>query len=425
MRSISLLLASVTLVLAACASEHRIVLDGGPAPTDDLQVQMNVERDLGRTPPVIGNHVDLLLDGTEALPAMFKDLSRAHDSINLEYFTFDDVRAGGQTLGGVLIDRLNHGVAVAIIYDAYGSPATPAAFLERLAQAGAAITIFNPNPFARGRLDSPNNRDHRKVMVIDGRIAFVGGINLDHVYENPASSGDGGGDAAHAFWRDTAIRITGPAVAGLQRGFFDTWTKQKGRSLPSREWFPALSAQGNGTVRILASEPADDKPLYYLWLLNAVHAARRSISLTTGYFVPTHQEREELVKAARRGVRVRLVVPAHGDSDDAIAAGRAAYDDLLEAGVKIYEVQTAVLHSKFAVIDGVWMTIGSSNFDRRSAVFNNEIDAIVLGPDASGGEAVIEQNIAMSKEIDLRTWRDRPFGERWHEWRARLWEFQL
>jgi cardiolipin synthase len=178
-------------------------------------------------------------------------------------------------------------------------------------------------------------------------------------------------------------------------------------------------------VRLLASEPGDDHPLYYVWLLRALHAARRSISLSTGYFVPTHQEREELIHAARRGVQVRLVLPSTGDSDDSIAVGRASYGDLLAAGVNIYEMQNAVLHSKFVIIDDVWMAIGSSNFDRRSAVFNNEIDAIVLGKRVADGEAMFRQDIAMSKEITPRAWRSRSMAERWSEWRARFWAFLL
>jgi cardiolipin synthase len=141
--------------------------------------------------------------------------------------------------------------------------------------------------------------------------------------------------------------------------------------------------------------------------------------------VPTHQEREELANAARRGVRVSLVLPGRSDSDESIANARAAYGDLLAAGVKIYEVQNAVLHSKFVIIDGVWMAVGSSNFDRRSAVFNNEIDAIVLGKRVADGEAMFEQDIAMSKEITLAAWRSRPIAERWREWRARFWAFLL
>jgi cardiolipin synthase len=232
-------------------------------------------------------------------------------------------------------------------------------------------------------------------------------------------------DPEHAYWRDTAARIDGPAVARLQRVFFDTWSKQNGAALPRRNWYPPLKPTGDQTIRILASAPNDDRPLYYAWLLRAFHAARHDITLSTGYFVPTHQERQELARAARRGVRVRLVLPSTSDSTEALAAGHAAYGDLLQAGVEIYEVQHMVLHSKFVVIDGVWMAIGSSNFDRRSVVFNNEIDAIVLGSAAARGQAVLDQDIALSKRIDLRTWRARPLAERMHEWRARLWEFLL
>jgi cardiolipin synthase len=422
MGSIWRLFVVLCILLAGCASERQVALGDGTASSDDLQAQREVQQSIDRVPPVNGNRVELLRDGAAAFPAMFAAMRHAKDSINLEYYTFDDVRSGGQTLGDVLVDRLRHGVAISIIYDAYGSNATPRAFIDRLAQAGAVMIAFNPNPLARGKLDSPNDRDHRKIMVVDGRIAFTGGINLDHVYENAPATG---ADPDHPYWRDTAVRITGPVVADLQRIFFDIWEKQKGPPLPPRHWFPAPAATGDETIRTLASEPGDGQPLYYVWQLNALHAARHSIGLSTGFFVPTHQEREELAKASRRGVRVRLVLPSHGDSEDSIAAGRATYGDLLEAGVTIYEVHNAVLHSKFVIIDGVWMAIGSSNFDHRSAMFNNEIDAVVLGSGVAEGEALLDQDIAMSKEVSLQTWRARSLGERLREWRARLWEFLL
>jgi cardiolipin synthase len=426
MGSIGRFLFLLCILLTGCASERQVVLGfSGSASPDDLQVQREVQQAIDQAPPVNGNRVDLLRDGPQAFPAMFEAMRHAKDSINLEFYTFGDIRSGSRTLGDVLVDRLRHGVAVSIIYDAFGSNATPSDFIARLAQAGAVMAEFNPGPLARGKLDSPNDRDHRKLIVVDGRIGFMGGINFDHVYENPAPPGAAPADPDRAYWRDTSVRMTGPVVADLQRVFFDTWTKQKGPPLPPRNWFPALVPTDDETVRILASQPGDDQPLYYVWLLHALRAARRSISLSTGYFVPTHQEREELARAARRGVHVRLVLPGRGDSDEAIAAGRAAYGDLLEAGVKIYEVQNAVLHSKFVIIDGIWMAIGSSNFDRRSAVFNNEIDAIVLGSRVADGEALLDQDIGLSKEIDLQTWRSRPMGERWHEWRARLWQFLL
>jgi len=425
MGSIGRCLHVLCILLGGCATERQVVLGAGSAPPDDLQVQRQVQQDIDQTAPVNGNRVDLLRDGVQAFPAMFAAMRHARDSINLEFFTFDDVRSDGETLGNVLMDRLRHGVSVSIIYDAYGSNTTPPAFLQRLAAAGAVMVAFNPNPLARGKLDNPNDRDHRKIMIVDGRAGFLGGINFDHVYENPSAAGAVPGDTDHSYWRDTSVRITGPAVADLQRVFLSTWAKQNGPRLPPRDWIPRLVPTDDETVRILASEPGGDHPLYYVWLLHALRAARRSISLSTGYFVPSNQEREELAKAARRGVSVRLVLPGRGDSDAAIAAGRAAYGDLLEAGVKIYEVRNAVLHSKFVIIDGVWMAIGSSNFDHRSAMFNNEIDAIVLGSRVADGEALFNQDVAMSNEIDLRTWRSRPLDERFREWRARLLEFLL
>jgi cardiolipin synthase len=424
MHSLAAAALAMTLAIAGCASERQVILDAGSGTADELQAQLELLQTIDQTPPVGGNRVTLLRDGGEAFPAMFAAMAAAKDSINLEYYTFDDVRSGGRALADILLDRLSDGVSVNVIYDAFGSNATAPEFLDRLRQAGAVLTAFNPNPLAHGHLDNPNDRDHRKIMVVDGRIAFVGGINLDHVYENPVMSG-AVDDPARSYWRDTVARIEGPVVADLQRVFLDTWTHQKGVPLPPRNWFPAVAPTGNQTVRILASSPGDDQPLFYISLLRAMRAARHSIGMSTGYFVPTPQVREELVGAVRRGVQVRLLLPSRSDSADALAAGRAAYDDLLDAGIKIYEVQNAVLHSKFVVIDGVWLAIGSSNIDRRSVVFNNEVDAVVLGPRAVEGDTLLDKDVADAKEIDLKTWRSRPVSDRLHELRVKLWEFLL
>ena len=235
-------------VLSGCATEHQVALGSGSAPLDDLQVQRAVQRDIDRMPPVDGNRVDLLRDGAQAFPAMFAAMRHARDSINLEFYTFDDVRSGGQTLGDVLVDRLRHGVAVSIIYDAFGSGATPRAFLDRLAQAGAVLVAYNADPLVHGPFDSLNDRDHRKLIVIDGRTGFMGGINLDHVYENPPRAGPWPAIPIMRYWRDTSVRLTGPVVADLQRVFFNTWARQHGPPLPHRDWFPLLTATDEETV---------------------------------------------------------------------------------------------------------------------------------------------------------------------------------
>jgi cardiolipin synthase len=180
------------------------------------------------------------------------------------------------------------------------------------------------------------------------------------------------------------------------------------------------------TVRIIGSAPGEQRPLYYLSLEQAIRAANQRIWLSSGYFVPPHQEREDLAKAARRSVDLRLLLPSHTDVESAVSAGRAAYGDLLEAGARIFEMQTAVLHSKLAVVDGVWTAIGSSNLDRRSVVFNNEVDAIILGADtAAQVEAVLQRDMAASAPVTLEAWERRPMHERMNEWEARLWEYWM
>lgn len=274
---------------------------------------------------------------------------------------------------------------------------------------------------------SPNDRDHRKIMVVDGHIGFVGGINLSHTYENPPSAGvPPNGDTDHAYWRDTAMEIRGPAVAELQKLFFDTWHKQHGDPAAAANYFPVIPREGVQTARIIGSAPGDERPLYFISLEQAVRSARQRIWLSTGYFVPPHQEREDLGKPARRSVDVSIVVPSHSEVEAAVYAGRAAYGDLLQDGAHIFEMRTAVLHSKLATVDGVWTAIGSSNLDRRSVVFNNDVDAIVLGADtASQVETLLRQDMAMSAPVSLQAWEHRPIGERLDELKARLWQYWM
>jgi cardiolipin synthase len=287
---------------------------------------------------------------------------------------------------------------------------------------------YNPlNPFAVRIGWSPNDRDHRKIAVIDGRIGFTGGVNLDTAYENPPSAGiPPDHDTRKAYWRDIAIRIEGPAVAELQKLFFGTWREQKAPPADPANYFPPLPRQGVQTIRIIGSSPGDKQPLYYASLLTAMKAARRRVWLCSGYFVPPHQEREELAKIARAGLDVRIIAPAFSDVQSAVYAARAAYGDLLEAGARIYEMRDAVVHAKLAVVDDTWTVVGSSNLDRRSVVFNNEVDAVILGHDtAAQVEAVLRGYMEAAHEVDLSRWEHRSIGERMDEWEARVWQYWM
>ena len=416
---------AVAAVLQACAAVPNADTYLDP---DPLQRHYALQKALSESPLVFGNETRLLRDGSEALPAMFRAMQQAHDHINLEYFIFEDVAVGPLRLSDLLISKLGHGVAVNIIYDAYGSRDTPLGLFDLLHRAGARIVVFNPiNPIAALTGHSPNDRDHRKIMIVDGSTGFLGGINLAREYQNPPSAGfPADGDARHAYWRDTAVEIRGPAVAELQQLFFNTWKRQNGDPVAAANYFPVLRREGVQTIRIIGSAPGEERPLYYLSLERAVRAATNRIWLSTGYFVPPHQEREDLARAARRGVDLKLIVPSHSDVEAAVSAGRAAYGDLLEAGAHIFEMQNAVLHSKLATVDGVWTAIGSSNLDRRSVVFNNEVDAIILGAaTASQVEALLQQDVAASVAVTLQAWRNRPIGERLDELEARLWEYWM
>ncbi len=431
-------------LLARCAAvpnvggltAREIGLPSGPIHTnpaqadtiDALQQQYDLQRALSDSPLVFGNQVTLLASGSEAFQAIFAAIHSARDSINLEYFILANVQSGGVHLSDLLLDRLQNGVKVNLIYDSYGSRDTPGTFFDALRKAGAKVVEFNPiNPLAVRTGWSPNDRDHRKIAVIDGRIGFTGGVNLDLAYENPPSAGiPADGNTRNAYWRDTAVRIEGPAVAELQKLFFGTWREQKAPKFDQAGYFPALPRQGVQTVRIIGSSPGHNQPLYYASLLTAMRSARRRVWLCSGYFVPPHDEREELAKIARAGVDVRIVAPAFSDVQSAVYAARAAYGDLLEAGVRITEMRDAVVHAKLAVVDDTWTVVGSSNLDRRSVVFNNEVDAIILGHDtAAQVEAVIRRFMDAGHEVTMAEWGGRTVRERVRELEARVWQYWM
>jgi cardiolipin synthase len=403
----------------------------GPATISDidlLQQQYELQRALSTSPIVFGNKVTLLAGGSQAFEAIFEALRAARDSINLEYFIFADVRSNGVHLSEVLLDRLKAGVKINMIYDSFGSGDTPASFFDAMRQAGAKVIAVNPlSPFELRVGWSPNDRDHRKITVVDGRIGITGGVNLDTAYENPPSAGiPADGNTRKAYWRDTAVRIEGPAVAELQKLFFDTWEKQKAPAADPADYFPPLPRQGVQTIRIIGSSPGDQQPLYYASLLTAMESARRRVWLCSGYFVPPHQEREVLYKIARKGIDVRIVVPAFSDVQSAVYAARAAYGDLLDSGAHIFEIRDAVVHAKLAVVDDTWTVVGSSNLDRRSVVFNNEVDAVILGHDTAGQvEAVLRQYMSAASEVDKTAWEHRSMEEQVLELEARVWQYWM
>jgi cardiolipin synthase len=315
-----------------------------------------------------------------------------------------------------------------VMYDAVGTLGTPQEFFDRMKAAGIRLVAFNPvNPAnARGKWEL-NNRDHRKLMVVDGMVAFTGGINLSSTYANSSlfRSRHKPKDDSKVGWRDTHVKIEGPAVATLQWAFVDNWVRQDAGDLPPRDYFPRLAPAGDKMVRVLATNPATDSEIYKS-LLVAINEAQKSIHITSAYFVPDQQTVDALRAAARRGVDVKLVLPGVSDHGLVMHAGRAFYDQLLAAGVRIFQLQVAVLHAKTAVIDGAWSTIGSANIDRRSFIHNYELNIVVIDPGFGRDmESAFNEDLRDSKEVSLEQWRDRPWSDRIKEFAARLTEYWI
>jgi cardiolipin synthase A/B len=389
---------------------------------DILDKQTALEQQIGGSALVVGNKVTLLQDGPATYRAMFAAIGAARSRIDVESYIIEDGEVG-QQFAQLLLERQANGVQVNVMYDSAGTFGTGKAYFDRLTQAGVQVVEFNPvNPLAAKKAWSPNHRDHRKLLIVDGAVAFLGGINISSVYSSGSGfrRGERGADPA-AGWRDTDIQVEGPVVAQFQKLFDESWGKQQGKPLPSPAPVAAL-AQGHEIVRAIGSTPDDAFSLVYLTLVSAITNAEKQVYITNAYFVPDPQLVKALLDAAARGVDVRLVLPSRSDSAPAYQAGRSYYTQLLQAGVKIYERRGATLHAKTAIVDGVWSLVGSSNLDWRSALDNDEINAVILGREFGAQmQAAYLKDIEASDAIELGDWERRPVMMKLKEAAARLW----
>ncbi len=398
--------------------------------SDILTKHVAAEEAISGTPLVAGNKVRLLDDGPMTMRAMMSAIRAAQDHINLETYIFEDDEVG-RALADLLIAKQAAGVRVNLIYDSVGTIDTPREFFARLRTAGIATLEFNPvNPLHASGDWELNQRDHRKLLVVDGRIAFTGGVNISKVYgkssilkskrQAPPK------DAKEAAWRDTHMQIEGPVVAEFQKLFLETWRRKTGRMPADARYFPPLTAQGTALVRALGSTPEHADYTIYKTYISALANADKSAHLTTAYFVPDRQIMQAMLDAARRGVDVTIVFPSFTDVGMILYAGRAYYDRLLQAGIKIYERKDAMLHAKTAVIDGVWSTIGSTNLDMRSFLHNDEINAVVLDAEfADRMETLFQRDLKESSEITSQQWSRRGAMERIKEWAVQLFAYWL
>ena len=396
-------------------------------PTNIFDRHLALEEAIVGSPLTAGNQVRLLQDGLATYQAMFAAIAAAQDHINMETYILDDDEVG-QRFARALVAKQRQGVQVNLVRDSVGTLGTPAAFFKQLTDSGIQVLEFNPiNPLLARKSWELNQRDHRKLLVVDGRTAFLGGINISSVYSggsrrsSRAAPTEGG-----LAWRDTDLQLQGPVVAELQKLFIATWVAQKGPPLAAKNYFPPPERVGQQVVRAIGSAPDEPYSQIYVTLLSAIGSAETSVRLTNAYFAPDPQLLAALKAAAARGVDVTLILPSQTDSWLVFHAGRRYYEQLLQAGVEIYQRRGVILHSKTALIDGVWATVGSTNLDWRSFLHNYELNAVVLGADfGSQVQAMFDKDLAASDPVLLADWQRRTIDLRLKEWFARAWEYWL
>jgi cardiolipin synthase len=383
---------------------------GGPPSIDDPLFAHSIELFTG-TQIEPGNNVQILLNGNGTYPQLWKDIGSAEHTLTVQMY-YSQPGAVADTMAKYLIDRAQHKVRVLLLLDAFGSQPLKPAWRDSLKHAGVEVKWLRPLRWYT--LQKAAQRSHVRAVVIDGRIGYTGGFGLADYWL---------GDGHHEDqWRETNVRFEGPTVAALQAAFAAGWAESTGELLTGDMFFPKSSFADVGDVQagMMYSIPSTGSTPAERFLALSIAGARKSLYVTNSYFVPGENFMQLLLSAARRGVDVRILTV--GDKTDVKTtwyAGRTYYEKLLEGGVKIYEYQPTMIHSKCVVVDGMWSDIGSMNFDNRSLSFNNE--SMLLALDRRIGaqmDSIFMDDIKWSKEIKLDEFRKRPLSGKILEWGA-------
>jgi cardiolipin synthase len=355
-------------------------------------------------PPIVeGNKVEVLLNGDQIFPAMLQAIRAAQHTITFETYIYWSETIGRE-FSDALIERARAGVKVHVMLDFVGSMKMDMASIAAMRQAGVRLQRYHRPVW--WKLTRMNNRTHRKVLVVDGKVGFTGGVGIADKWRGQAQ------DASH--WRDTHFRVEGPVVGQMQAVFVDNWTKATGVVLDGEPYFPPLAARGTQAAQMFSSSPTGGSESMHLMYLMAITAARESIYLSSAYFVPDKLTVRALVEAARRGVDVRIITPGKIiDSDVVRAASRERWGELLAAGIKIAEYQPTMFHVKALVVDSLLVSVGSTNFDNRSFSLNDEANLNVLDPEfAKAQVAVFNDDWRHARLVTLAAWERRPWTEK-------------
>ena len=369
-------------------------------------------------PPALlgGNRITPLLNGDQIFPAMLEAIRSAKRNVNFETFIYwqGDI---GQAFADALIERSRAGVQVNVLLDWLGSNRLDPKMLDQLKQAGADVQRYHPLHW--WNLHRANNRTHRKLLIIDGRLAFTGGVGIADEWTGNAQ------DPQH--WRDSHYRLEGPAVAQMQAAFMDNWLKTHSKVLHGEEYFPRLEPAGDLLAQMFMSSPEEGSESIRLMYLLSITAAKRSLRIGTAYFVPDNLAVDTLVAAKRRGVQVEIIVPGeHIDTHVVRRASRSRWGKMLEAGIEIYEYQPTMYHTKVMVVDDLWVSVGSTNFDNRSFRLNDEANLNLYDAELAAHEThCFEQDKSRSKRITFEQWKNRPLREKLIEHAAGLLRLQM
>ena len=405
-----------TLLVLNLRSEKKI--DVRPThlyPVSDQQFMRSMSVLLG--PPLRdGNRVETLLNGDGIFPSMLEAISSAKQTINFETYIYWSGEIG-KRFSAALAERARAGVKVNVLVDWVGSQKMDQDSIETMTQAG--VDFRKSRPLRGYNLARINNRTHRKLLVVDGRIGFTGGVGIADNWTGNAQ------DPEH--WRDNHYRLEGPAVAQMQAAFMDNWTQASGSVLHGDTYFPAQKSSGPMYAQVFQSSSEGGTESMHLMYLLSIAAATKTIDLAMAYFVPDKVTSEALVSAIQRGVRVRLILPGHHiDADFVRSASRASWGPLLQAGALVHEYQPTMYHVKLLIVDGIWSSVGSTNFDPRSFRLNDEANLNVYDAEFARLQTqTFDADLKHARRITYEQWQSRPWHEKLKERGAALFSSQL
>ena len=365
---------------------------------------------------VSGNRIETLLNGDEIFPAMLKAIRAAEKTLAFETFIYWSGNIG-QEFVDTLSEKARQEVRIHVLLDWFGSLKMDESWVRKMRDAGVEVEKYHPFKWHNWR--KLNNRTHRKILVVDGKIAFTGGVGIADEWNGHAQGPD--------HWRDTHYRLEGPVVAQLQGAFIDNWIEARGDVLHGEEYFPQLKEVGPYLAQVFKSSREGGANSTHLMYLLAIAAAKKSIHLSMAYFIPDELAREAMVAALTRGVTIQIILPGrYIDKTLVRSASRGTWGPLLEAGAEIFEFQPTMFHCKVLIVDELWVSVGSTNLDNRSFKLNDESNLNVYNEQFAEHQLTdFKADLARARQITLQEWENRPWKEKSREYALEKIQSQL